>query len=65
MVHGQTYVESSVTSRLVIIITFVENMGGSVAWSEYPVHPDFNVIICTGGDTIIGACNSFSGSQRE
>ena len=64
MVHSQTYVKSSVTSRLVIIRTFVE-IWGSVAWSEYPLHPDFNVIICTGGDTIIGACNSFSGSQRE
>ena len=29
------------------------------------MHPDFNVIICTDGDTIIGTCNSFSGSQRE
>ena len=23
------------------------------------MHPDFNVIICTGGDTIIGVCNSY------
>ena len=38
-------------------------MGGSVAWSEYPVHPEFKEIIGTGGDTIIGACISFSGSQ--
>ena len=47
------------------LLELLYKYGGNVAWSDYPVHSDFNVIVCTGGDTILGVCNSFPESQRK